>query len=88
MLRLVRVDRSYSPETVAAMGVAFDPVCRSMSPLVIEDNDARRRLALIILRHVDRGERDPRRLSETTSGEWAWVHRGGLQPRQNVAGGL
>jgi hypothetical protein len=27
MLRLVQLDRTYSPETVAAMGAAFDKVC-------------------------------------------------------------
>ena len=77
MLHLAQRDRSYSPETVAAMGTAFDAVCRSMSPLVNENADARSQLALMILRHVDGGERDPRRLAESTSGKWAWGHHQG-----------
>ena len=64
MLEWVSLNRSYSPETVAAMTSAFDRVCRSLSAGAGASDDTRQRLALIILNHADRGERDPRRLSE------------------------
>ena len=31
MLHLVKLDRSYSPETIAVMTAAFDRVCQSLS---------------------------------------------------------
>ena len=68
-------DRVYPPETVAAMSTAFDSVCRSVSPRINGDDSVRRRLALIILRHVDGGERDPQRLSEIALNELAGIDR-------------
>jgi hypothetical protein len=60
MLRLVQAQRVYPPETIAAMTAAFDRV----GEVIPNDDDMRRRLALLILRYVDRGVQDPRRLSE------------------------
>jgi len=71
-------DRVYPPETVAAMSAAFDSVCRSVSPKINRDDSVRRRLALIILRHVDEGEHDPRRLSEVALNELAGIDRSAI----------
>ena len=54
----------YDPEALKTMGVAFDTVCRAFPPDLRDHEGARRRLALVILRHMDRGERDATRLSE------------------------
>jgi hypothetical protein len=67
MLRLIKLDRTYGPETIAVMTAAFDRVCRSVSPSV---RASRERLALIILRHVDQGERDVQRLADIALREW------------------
>jgi CRP-like cAMP-binding protein len=47
---------------VAAMTAAFDTVCQSLSTRMNGNDEARRALALAILRRVDQGERDPTRL--------------------------
>ena len=76
MLDIVGSDRAYPPEVVMAMTSAFDNVCRSVSAKIhgdAGDADVRRRLALIILRHVDEGERDPARLSELALNELAGI---------------
>ena len=73
MLHLVPNDRTYSPETVALMTAAFDRLCQSVSHQVNEksgNEEMRRTLALIILRYVDRGERDPERLADVAFREW------------------
>jgi hypothetical protein len=64
MLQLVVLDRTYSPETVAVMTAAFDTVCQSLSMRTHGNDGARQTLALAILRHVDQGERDAKRLSD------------------------
>ena len=53
----------YDPETLTTMGAAFDAACQTFPPDLKDDEGARRRLALLILRHMDRGERDATRLS-------------------------
>jgi hypothetical protein len=70
MLHLVETQRVYAPETVAAMTAAFDHLCTSI-PLSVNGDDLRRQLALIILRHVDRGVQDPKELSEMAFRELA-----------------
>lgn len=75
MLDIVGSDRVYPPELVTVMSTAFDNVCRSVSTKVNGDPDVRRHLALIILRHVDDGERDPHRLSELALNELAGTER-------------
>jgi hypothetical protein len=64
MLEWVSRDRDYKPEIVAAMTLAFDTVCRSLLAKESDNDDIRRKLALIILHHTDRGERDPARLAD------------------------
>ena len=75
MREFIVPDRVYPPETVVVMSTAFDSVCRSVSGKINEDDSVRRRLALIILRHVDGGERDPQRLSEIALDELAGIDR-------------
>jgi len=65
MFHLVRLDGSYSPETVAAMSTAFDRNCQFISKRMNDSSDVKKTLALIIVRLVDQGERDPERLAET-----------------------
>ena len=54
----------YDPEALKTMGAAFDAVCQAFPPDLKRHEAARRRLALLILRHTDRGERDAARLSD------------------------
>ena len=53
----------YDPDALKTMGAAFDSVCQAFPPHLKRHEAARRRLALLILRHTDRGERDVARLS-------------------------
>jgi hypothetical protein len=75
MLHLVNTDRAYDPKTIAVMTAAFDRVCRSLSARMNGHDDVKRTLALIILRHVDRGERDPERLADAALRESAGADR-------------
>jgi hypothetical protein len=70
MLHLVQLDRTYSPEIAALMGAVFYRVCQSISKRMNGHEDAKRALALIIIRHVDRGERDAEHLAEIALREW------------------
>lgn len=69
MLHLVRTDRTYPPETVAVMTRAFDRACQSLLTRIDHNEAVRELLALIILRHVDLGERDPMQLSDGATRE-------------------
>jgi hypothetical protein len=71
MLHSGDFDRTYSPETVAAMTAAFATVCQSLAERMNGNDEARRTLALAILRHVDQGERDPTLLIEVSLRELA-----------------
>jgi hypothetical protein len=46
------------------MTAAFDRICQSLSRRMNDNDDVRRAVALVILRHVDQGESDPVRLSD------------------------
>ena len=51
-------ERVYGPDTLKIITAAFDNAHECL-PATYQKNDrARRRLALIILRHIDRGEHD------------------------------
>ena len=78
MLHLVQPDRSYGPETISVMTAAFDRVCQSVSTRMNGSDDVKRTLALIILRHVDRGERDAERLAEIAFREWTGTDRSAI----------
>ena len=54
----------YDPEALKTMGAAFDAVCQAFPPDLKRHEAARRRLALLIIRHMDRGERDVTRLCD------------------------
>jgi hypothetical protein len=54
----------YDPETLKMMGAAFDTACQSFPPDLKDHEGVKRKLALLILRHMDRGERDATRLSD------------------------
>src|SRR5690349_11551551 len=64
MLDLVNISRNYPPDMVAAMTTAFEKVCQSLSASVSRSDDVRKKLALVILQHVDLGESDPEKLAE------------------------
>ena len=81
MLHLVEPNRTYDPETVAVMTAAFDSVCQSVSTWMNGNEDVKRTLALIILRHVDRGERDPKRLADIALREWTGTDRSAIGDR-------
>jgi hypothetical protein len=75
MLHLVRPNRTYNPETIDVMTAAFERVCQSVLSRINGNDEVRRTVALIILRHVDQGERDPMRLSEVAFRELAGIDR-------------
>jgi hypothetical protein len=52
------VKHVYDPETLKIMGAAFDNAWQSLPPDLKDHERARRKLALLILRHMDRGEPD------------------------------
>ena len=54
----------YDPDALKTMGAAFDSVCQAFPPHLKRHEGARRRLALLILRHMDRGEHEVARLSD------------------------
>jgi len=58
-------ERVYGPETLKVITAAFDNAHECL-PAEFQENDrARRKLALLILRHMDRGEHDPVRLADS-----------------------
>ena len=71
MLHLIKTTGFYPPEMLTVMSRALDQVCQSLPIPVNENDDLRQQLALLILRHVDEGERDPVRLSEIAQRELA-----------------
>jgi hypothetical protein len=86
MLRLVQLDRTYSPDTIAAMGAAFDRVSKLVSKEINGNDAAKRTLALIILRLVDRGEEyDATRLAEIAFREWTGTRRSAIGDRWATA---
>jgi hypothetical protein len=82
MLHLVRPNRAYDPETVAAMTAAFDRVCQSGSQWINGNDNVKQTLVLIILRHGDRGERDPQRIADVALREWTSADI----PQREIAG--
>ena len=86
MLHLVQLDRSYSPETISVMTAAFDRVCQSVSKQMNGSDDVKKTLALIILRHVDRGECNAERLAEIAFREWTGTDRSAIGDRWAATG--
>ena len=75
MLHLVKPDRSYGPETIAAMTTAFDMVRQTLSARMNGNEDVKRTLATAILRIADQGERDPTVLADIAFRELAGSDR-------------
>lgn len=74
MLHRIEIDRIYDPEALAVVGAAFDrawqAALQGVKPMNGND-DAKRALALTVLRLFDQGERDPERLLEIALREWS-----------------
>jgi hypothetical protein len=58
-------ERVYGPDSLKIMAVAFDNAHKSLPAKFQENDRARRKLALLILRHIERGEHDPVRLAHS-----------------------
>ena len=58
-------ERVYSPDSLKIMTTAFDYAHKSLPARFQENDRAKRRLALLILRHIERGEHDPVRLADS-----------------------
>ena len=86
MLHLVQLDRSYSPEIISVMTKAFDMCCKSVSTRMRGSDDVKKTLALIILRHVDRGECNAGRLAEIAFREWTGTERSPIGDRWGRTG--
>jgi hypothetical protein len=65
---------------------AFDRVCQSVSQWMNGHDDAKKTLALIILRHVDRGECNAERLAEIAFREWTGTDRSAIGDRWTATG--
>jgi hypothetical protein len=63
------------------MSTAFDMVCQFISKRMKDSVDVKKTLALIIVRLVDEGERDPERLAETAFREWTGADRSAIGDR-------
>jgi len=81
MLHLVQTDRAYSPETLAVMVAAFDRVCQSITKRMNGSDDVKKTLALIILKHVDRGECNAEQLAQIAFREWTRTDRSAIGDR-------
>jgi len=81
MLHLVQPDRCYCPETISVMTATFDRVSKTVAEQMNSNYAVKKTLALIILRAVDRGERDPDRLAETAFREWTSTDRSVIRDR-------
>ena len=58
------IKRIYGPDTLKIMAAAFDSAHERLPAAFREKDRARRKLALLILRHTDRGELDPALLAD------------------------
>jgi hypothetical protein len=68
------------------MTAAFDRVCQSVSKQLNGSDDVKKTLALIILRHVDRGECNAERLAEIAFREWTGTDRSAIGDRWAATG--
>ena len=55
-------ERVYSPDSLKVMTTAFDYAHNTL-PAKLQENDRAAQVALLILRHIERGEHDPERLA-------------------------
>lgn len=59
------VKRIYDPDTLKIMTLAFDSAHKRLPTEYRENDRARRKLALLIIRHADRGELNPALLANS-----------------------
>jgi len=71
MLNASGFDRAYGPEELTVLGAAFDAACSSAEKRMNGNDDAKPRLAAIILGLWDHGERDLKRLVELGFHQWS-----------------
>jgi len=53
------IERVYGPDTLKLMATAFDNARNRLPKEFSESGQARHKLALLVMRHIGRGERDP-----------------------------
>ena len=58
------IERVYDPATLKIMATAFDNAINCLPKKFRESERARHKLALIVMRHIGRGERYPIRLAD------------------------
>jgi hypothetical protein len=58
MLPSSTIQDVYGPNTLKVMGAAFDTAVQSIPPHLQDHEGVRRRLALLIVRHMESGESD------------------------------
>jgi hypothetical protein len=58
-------ERVYGPDTLKIMTTAFDNAHKCFPANFRKNDQARRKLALLILRHIERGEHDPECLADS-----------------------
>jgi hypothetical protein len=58
-------ERVYGPDTLKIMTTAFDNAHKCLPAKFRKNEQARRKLALLILRHIERGEHDPECLADS-----------------------
>jgi len=59
--------RMYDPDALKMMTTALDQACQSLPAGFRDSERARRRLAFLVIRHVDDGEHDPSRISDSVA---------------------
>lgn len=64
MLFLGYVKRAYGPEDLRTMSFAFDTAYQRLPDTFKGNERVRRKLALLIIRHVDEGENDPVKIAD------------------------
>lgn len=57
------IERVYGPDRLKIMTTAFDNAHECLPTNLRQNDRARRKLALLIMRHIERGEHDPRSLA-------------------------
>lgn len=75
MLNVVKPDRSYGPDVIAAMTTAFEMFCRSLSQKIRDDEHLQRTIALAILQSADQGVREPMLLADAAFRVLAGIDR-------------
>ena len=58
------IERVYGPDSLKIMTAAFDNAHRCLPAKFRENDQARRKLALLIIRHMERGAHDPVSLAD------------------------